>query len=188
MRKIAERAQCDHHSTDYSLRATTVTILDQAGFENRDIMAVTGHKSESSLKNYARTSDKKKKMMSAKISKSIQGLPSTSGSNDGLGVGLGVGLRPLSVMTSRSNVVVRPKVRSNSNVTCSPPGLGPETSVSIVDEQFVDTGPESTGGVVTLSQEHLIVQVSNLNIQNASSSTSSVQNFHFHGPVTFNNT
>ena len=86
----------------HSLRATTVTILDHAGFANRDIMSVTGHKSESLLKNYARTSHKRKKEMSEIISTSMQEHPSTatspSESKDNIidhhGLGLRVGPRP----------------------------------------------------------------------------------------------
>jgi hypothetical protein len=67
MKTIAEAAGCIKKYTNHSLRATTVTVLDRAGFESRDIMSVTGHKSESSLKHYATTSNDKKKEMSAKI-------------------------------------------------------------------------------------------------------------------------
>ena len=71
IKKIAETAGCAHSYTNHSLRATTVTILDEAGFAikiNRGIMEVTGHRAESSLKNYAKTSVKRKREMSAKIS------------------------------------------------------------------------------------------------------------------------
>ena len=46
--------------TNHSSRAATVTVLDEAGIASRDIMAVTGHKFESSLKDYVRTSNSKK--------------------------------------------------------------------------------------------------------------------------------
>ena len=49
MKKIAQTAGCTHHYTNHSLRATAVTVLDQAGIASRDIMEVTGHRSESSL-------------------------------------------------------------------------------------------------------------------------------------------
>ena len=64
MKVIAEKAGCSHKYTNHSLRATTCTLLDEAGFPNRHIMSVTGHRSESSLKHYSRTSDKKKQLMS----------------------------------------------------------------------------------------------------------------------------
>ncbi|XP_041471765.1 uncharacterized protein KIAA1958-like [Lytechinus variegatus] len=71
MKNIAKSAGCTAHYTNHSLRATTVTILDQAGIASRDIMEVTGHRSESSLKNYVKTSKKKRKM-SAQIASSLQ--------------------------------------------------------------------------------------------------------------------
>ena len=61
--------------TNHSLRATCVTILDNAGFASRDIMAVSGHKSESSLKHYVKTSDAKKKHMSAEIARQMNQQP-----------------------------------------------------------------------------------------------------------------
>ena len=71
VRQITEAAGCVGKYSNHSLRATTVTTLNDAGFESRDIMTVTGHKSESSLKHYARTSAKKKKEMSNKIAKGL---------------------------------------------------------------------------------------------------------------------
>jgi hypothetical protein len=53
--------------TNHCLRATSVTILDNAGFAARDIMTVSGHHAESSIKNYARTSEEKKKRMSGAL-------------------------------------------------------------------------------------------------------------------------
>jgi hypothetical protein len=70
MKTISEKAGCSLIYTNHSLRATTVTVLDEAGVE--DIMAVTGHKSESSLKHYVRTSNAKKQDMSTIISSQMQ--------------------------------------------------------------------------------------------------------------------
>lgn len=131
MKGIAEKAGCTRKYTNHSLRATTCTLLDEAGFPNRHIMSVTGHRSESSLKHYSRTSDQKKKLMSTTLANKMN-----------------------------ENV---PTVESNDDV------LG--------------NIPES---LLTDSQEQLILSESNFNIHNATS-TSSVQQFHFHGPVTFIN-
>ena len=50
--------------TNHSIRATVITNLDRAGFEARHIIAVTGHKSESTIKQYSRRCpDKKKRQM-----------------------------------------------------------------------------------------------------------------------------
>jgi hypothetical protein len=74
MKTISEKAGCSLIYTNHSLRATTVTVLDEAGVAGRDIdiMAVTGHKSESSLKHYVRTSNAKKQDMSTIISSQMQ--------------------------------------------------------------------------------------------------------------------
>ena len=64
MKTISRQAGCSLMYTNHSLRATTVTVLDKAGIASRDIMAVTGHKSESSLKHYVCTSNSRKQDMS----------------------------------------------------------------------------------------------------------------------------
>ena len=60
MKTISREAGCCLMYANHSLRATTVTVPDEAGIASRDIMAVTGHKSESSHKNYVPTSNSKK--------------------------------------------------------------------------------------------------------------------------------
>ncbi|CAB4037784.1 uncharacterized protein LOC110973579 [Paramuricea clavata] len=72
MKSISEKAGCSLIYTNHSLRATTVTVLDEAGVASRDIMSVTGHKSESSLKHYVRTGNAKKQDMSTIISSQMQ--------------------------------------------------------------------------------------------------------------------
>ena len=47
-----------------SIRATAVTILDKCGYEARHIMAVSGHKSETSIRSYCKTDTSTKKQMS----------------------------------------------------------------------------------------------------------------------------
>ena len=71
IKDISKTAGCARIYTNHSLRATCITILDNAGFESRDIMAVSDHKSESSLKHYVKTSDAKKKCMSASLAKEM---------------------------------------------------------------------------------------------------------------------
>jgi site-specific recombinase XerD len=131
MKTISQRAGCSLSYTNHSLRATTVTVLDEAGFASRDIMAVTGHKSESSLKHYVRTSNSKKQDMSMIISSQMQ-----------------------------------------ENIPVAVPRE--ETDGNILEDLLL-----------TDSQEKFLLSESNLNIQSSSSSTT--QNFHFHGPVVFNN-
>ena len=57
----------------FSLRATTVHLLDVASIPGRHIMSVTGHKSESSLKSYTgHTTTKTKKKMSNIVTDSLR--------------------------------------------------------------------------------------------------------------------
>ena len=72
-KRISETAGCAKLYTNHSLRATSVTMLDHAGYASRDIMTVSGHRSESSIKNYmyVRTSEDKKKSMSETLSTKI---------------------------------------------------------------------------------------------------------------------
>ncbi|XP_071496853.1 uncharacterized protein [Diadema antillarum] len=68
---LSEKAGCSKSYTNHSLRATCVTLLDHAGYASRDIMTVSGHRSETSIKNYVRTSEDLKRKMSDTISANI---------------------------------------------------------------------------------------------------------------------
>ncbi len=68
MKKISESAGCSRVHTNHCLRATSVQALDDSGFASRDIMSVSGHHSESSIKNYSRTSEAKKMEISDALS------------------------------------------------------------------------------------------------------------------------
>ena len=147
VKEITEAAGCGGKYSNHSLRATTITTLNDAGFESRDIMTVTGHKSESSLKHYARTSAQKKKEMSRKIAKSL----AQNGAGD--------------------------EDSHEGNVAAAILDLQQEMQVHAGGDD------EAQKMNLALSQE--------LNIRASSSSTttnnSNIQNFHFHGPVTFIN-
>ena len=54
MKTLSKNAGLSQQYRNHSIRATVVTNLDKEGFEARHIMATTGHKSETSIKNYAR--------------------------------------------------------------------------------------------------------------------------------------
>jgi len=45
MTNISKRGQLSRHYTKHSIRATSITIMDESGFESRHIMKVSGHKS-----------------------------------------------------------------------------------------------------------------------------------------------
>ena len=167
MNKIAEKAGCVTKYTNHSLRATTVTSLNDAGFESRDIMTVTGHKAESSLKHYAKTSASRKREMSANIAKGLEETEINENENAGPGPGNAV-----SHETVVSAVLDLQQIQNQLEIEGG-------------------AGAEGEGqSHLTLSQE--LVQSSNMNIQSSSSSTTkigknTVQHFYFNGPVTFIN-
>ena len=64
LKTISTEAKTSRIYTNHCLRATTITTLDEHGFEARHIMSVSGHKSESSLKHYSRVPEGHKRKMS----------------------------------------------------------------------------------------------------------------------------
>ena len=68
MKKISEEAKLSVSYTNHSIRATTVTILDNNGVEARHIMSVSGHRSENSIRSYSKTSQEMKRKMSMTLS------------------------------------------------------------------------------------------------------------------------
>lgn len=72
MKTLSKAAKLSYSYTNHSIRATAITILDECGFEARHIMAVSGHRSENSIRSYAtRTSLSTKRKMSETLSTSI---------------------------------------------------------------------------------------------------------------------
>ena len=68
-KNISKQASLSREYTNHSIRATSITLLDECGFEARHIMCVSGHRSESSIRSYAsKTSDKLKFAMSTGLS------------------------------------------------------------------------------------------------------------------------
>ena len=60
---LSQQANLSIIYTNHSIRATAVTIFDRSGFEARHIMSVSGHRSESSIKNYCKTDQNTKAKM-----------------------------------------------------------------------------------------------------------------------------
>ena len=67
MKEISRDANLSIIYTNHSIRATAVTVLDNCGMEARHIMAVSGHKSEQSIRSYSRTSAGMKRVMSNQL-------------------------------------------------------------------------------------------------------------------------
>lgn len=61
MKVISREINLSIMYTNHSIRATSVTVLDEAGLEAHHILAVSGHRSERIIQNYSRTGFNKKK-------------------------------------------------------------------------------------------------------------------------------
>ena len=86
LRKMTERAGVEPYLTNHSLRATTVTVLCGKNVETRQIKAITGHKSDTSIESYCeRPTLNQFKQMSAALTSFIHGeeSPPTSGAVTG---------------------------------------------------------------------------------------------------------
>ena len=74
MKQISVDAGLSKIYTNHSVRATCLTKLDEAGFEIRHIQAVSGHKSEESIKSYSRRCpESKKKQMEQALNSALTG-------------------------------------------------------------------------------------------------------------------
>ena len=62
MADISKSAKCSGIYTPHCLRATAITAMSEAGFEARQIMFMSGHRSESSLSSYNRTLSNEQKL------------------------------------------------------------------------------------------------------------------------------
>ena len=72
MKSLSDKAKLSCIYTNHCIRATTVTNLNEKGFEARDITATTGHKSETSIKSYAsRCPDNKHRKMSDALAETM---------------------------------------------------------------------------------------------------------------------
>jgi hypothetical protein len=79
---ICKHAGLKNMYNNHSLRATSITILDVNNFSSRDIMSVSGHRSESSLKSYTgKVGTKRKHDMSEALSAALIETSETTESN-----------------------------------------------------------------------------------------------------------
>lgn len=79
MKNISKDAGLSREYTNHSIRATTITLLDAAGYEARHITSLTGHKSHDSLRSYCKTSVSTKRKMSEVLSLALNSSGETSG-------------------------------------------------------------------------------------------------------------
>ena len=69
MKNISIDAGLGELYTNHCIRATSVTNLDQSGFEARHIMSLSGHRSESSIRSYSKSGVATKRKMSNELSR-----------------------------------------------------------------------------------------------------------------------
>ena len=75
MKMMSDKAGLSKLYTNHCIRSTVITALDAQGFEARHITAVSGHKSENTIKSYStKCPDIKKRQMSDALS-SVFGEP-----------------------------------------------------------------------------------------------------------------
>ena len=67
LKTLSKEAKLSRTYTNHCLRASSITRLKQAGFDDRKIATVSGHKSLDSLKAYDRTSEAESRAMSAAL-------------------------------------------------------------------------------------------------------------------------
>ena len=122
LRKMTERAGVEPYLTNHSLRATTVTVLSAKNVETRQIKAITGHKSDTSIQSYCeRPTINQFKQMSAALTSFIHGeeSPPISGEVTGFQGA------PSSVPTHHPSVDQRPPLSRHDENFLSSNGLNP---------------------------------------------------------------
>ena len=73
MSRISKSANLNKAYTNHCIRATSITALNDAGYDSRRIMSVSKHKSECNIRSYCQdASAAQKSKMSATLSKVIQ--------------------------------------------------------------------------------------------------------------------
>ncbi|XP_072040965.1 uncharacterized protein [Amphiura filiformis] len=181
---ISQDAGCSKVYTNHCLRATCVTVLD-------DIMSVSGHHSEQSIKHYSRTSEDTKRKMSAAIARKVISPANPSHeSSHAKHAKLGPEARP----TRTEAIEQQPQPAStgagtsSSIATARPkPAVGMDIVPVPNNEQTMGDGDLGDLAVLTDSQENRILQdidiMNNAYSMNSSLNTSNRQTLtlNFHG-------
>ncbi|CAB4030289.1 uncharacterized protein LOC110048984, partial [Paramuricea clavata] len=83
MSRISKELELSQTYTNYRIRTTAVSLLDECNFEARHIMRVSGHKSESSIRSYSRRlSEVKQKQISHSLSSACFNSTNASSSSE----------------------------------------------------------------------------------------------------------
>ncbi|XP_076080239.1 uncharacterized protein LOC143051094 [Mytilus galloprovincialis] len=73
MPEISEKAKLSRRYTNHSIRATSITAMDESGIEARHIMRASGHRSEASIRSYSkRLSENNQREMSDSLNSILQ--------------------------------------------------------------------------------------------------------------------
>ena len=119
MRNLSKEAELSQIYTNHSIRATTITLLSHAGVEAREIMRISGHRSEQSIRSYnTDSSDAQKRCYNA----ILHGNPSSSScttahtvtSSAALGTVVPQHAQPVSTTSSHPTAVMQ--VRSDTTI------------------------------------------------------------------------
>jgi hypothetical protein len=124
MSQITKDAGLSKNYTNHCLRATTVTLLDDAKQESRHIISVTDHKSTRSLRSYSRVSDAKKREMSGILHFGLEGNDTTEFS----------GIQKQKRMKSQ---LVSPELSTVSE-TSGPPSVPPSDDLLLLEDDEMD--------------------------------------------------
>ena len=74
MKNLSKQLNLSKLCTNHSLRATTITLLDNKDFEARHIISISGNKTESSIRSNSRTDDTQKRKIAKALSDTIIGM------------------------------------------------------------------------------------------------------------------
>ncbi|XP_041471988.1 uncharacterized protein LOC121421357 [Lytechinus variegatus] len=153
MKSISIEANTSRPYTNHCIRATTITTLDEQGFEARHIMTVSGHKSESSLKHYSRVDEGHKRQMSLCLSEKCQSKvrlstsPSSTTRSNGARSGPGPGSGPAKERSGPPCTVSRPPRSPVSSHP--PPESAPDVMTQPQDLQRSTLGPGPSPGTTS---------------------------------------
>lgn len=138
MNEISEIANLSQKYTNHCIRATSISVLDSAGFEARHIMQISGHKNESSIRSYSRY------MPEAKT-REISGVLS--------------GVSPSASATSSSVAMATPSIQPAAAVGSPSFSLG----YDLLDSSPILTLSQVEATVAELNQDYAITMEDQLN-------------------------